>query len=128
MEFQRRRKIKRRLYSKTSLVLVVLLLVILIRPTWDILQKYFASGRNLKEIQGELDKLKGRGQYLQSEMENLKSREGAEKEILSKFDVVREGEEVAVILPPADADSGKVGKKSLWQKFKGFLTRLFRVD
>jgi cell division protein FtsB len=126
MNFRRKRKIISRLYSKTSLLIAVFLLIILIRPTWNILEKYFSSGQNLKEIQSELEKLKGRERYLQAEVDRLKSKEGTEKEILSKFDVVREGEEIAVIVPPEETENIEEEKKSFWQKFKDFLADLFK--
>jgi cell division protein FtsB len=125
MNFRRRRKIVSRLYSKTSLIIAFVLLIILIRPTWNILGKYFASDQSLKDIEGELEQLREREQYLQSEVQRLKSKEGTEKEILSKFDMVREGEEIAVILPPAETDNSEKEKKSFWQKFKGFFANLF---
>jgi cell division protein FtsB len=128
MELRRRRKILRRLYSKTSLIIAVILLIILIRPTWNILEKYFTSRQNLEKAKVELKELKEREQYLQSEASKLKSQEGTEKEILSKFDMVREGEEVAVILPPVETGDVEIEEKSLWQKFKVFLANLFRID
>lgn len=129
MEFQDRRKIRKRLYSRTTLVIVVVILVILVRPTWNIVQKYFSTSKELNEAELKLQELKDREILLESEKEELKSELGVEREILSKFDLAREGESVAVIISQNEGEEDIPPEpEGFWGSIKQFFGGFFNPN
>ena len=67
-------------------------------------EREVAKKRELREA--ELDELKGRAAALESRVERLESDRGIEAEIRDRFDVVKEGEQVVVILDNEDVSTG----------------------
>lgn len=121
MDFEQKRKLKRYLYSKPALVVLTLIFLFVAKATWNVYDKVEISQDNLSMAERELDKLKVRKEALASQIEYLQSEQGVEAEIRQKFRLVKEGEEIAVIiddditLPTASTTENK----SLWQSFKG---------
>lgn len=97
-DFQKKRKIRKILYSPIILLTLILLLVILIRGLFGVYKKAQLSARNLERERIELEKLISREKSLASSIDYLKTEQGIEDEIRTKFRVVKEGESVAVIV------------------------------
>jgi cell division protein FtsL len=129
MEFQEKKRIRRKLYSKTSLVVVIAVLVLLARSTLNIIQKYYVTAKNLKEAEANLYENKERKSHLENEKLELESGLGVEREMLNRFDLVREGENVAVIISQPESESEVIPeKKSLLGKVAGFFSGFFASD
>lgn len=101
-KLQGKRRSKKRLYAKIFTFSAVILVVILIKPTWNIWQKYITSRSEVKSGNEELRELKERQAYLEAEIKRLQTQSGLEIEVVKKFDLVREGEELAVIIEPEE--------------------------
>lgn len=91
------------LRSPFVLIGALILVVILIRATWNIHEKSLVSLTKLEEAQTELTKLKDRQNDLSAKVGELSSDGGIEAEIRTKFRAVKEGESVAVILDSTNA-------------------------
>lgn len=95
---KQRQKTRGRLYSKVTIAGLVLLLALLVHPTWKIFMKSIESRRNLEKAQAELTELETRKQRLAGDVAYLNTEHGRDQEIRSKFGVVREGETMVVIV------------------------------
>jgi cell division protein FtsB len=119
MDFHEKRKFKRYLYSKFTLVVLLGILVLLVPGVWNMFQKEEETRANLNEQELILEELKQREANLRAEIERLSSERGVEEELRSKFEIGKEGEEAIVIVNPSEDEStaaGKAQKKSFWQK------------
>lgn len=97
-EFQQKKKIRRILYSPIVLIILAIILIILIKGVWSVYNKERLSSENLEQERTELAKLENREKSLASSFDYLKTDQGIESEIRTKFRAVKEGEKVAVIV------------------------------
>ncbi len=98
IEFQKKKKIKSIVYSPIVLTVLFILLLFLINGVLNVHERAIISINNLKREQIELNKIIEREKKLESSLEYLKTDQGIEEEIRSKFRAVKEGEKIAVIL------------------------------
>lgn len=97
-QFQQKKRIRRILYSPIVLLILAIITVLLIRGCFGVYNKQKTSEANLERERMELQKLATRENSLSSSLNYLKTDQGVENEIRSKFRAVREGEKVAVII------------------------------
>ena len=118
-EFQHKRKIKNKLYSKTVIVILFFLLIYFI---WDVIGAYSRkkeSDRILQKINSDYQALVFRSQNIKTSIDRLNTPNGVEEEIKQKFNVVKEGEKVAVIV-----DDNNVSATPTISPPKSFLGKL----
>lgn len=119
-DFQRKKRIKKILYSPVVLLLLAIIFIIMLRGVWSVYKKSQISLENLEREKIELSKLIERQKNLANSIDYLKTEQGIEDEIRTKFRVVKEGEHVAVIIKE------EVPKVSTEQaSSSGFWYRLF---
>jgi Tfp pilus assembly protein PilO len=106
-----KKKLRDTLYSKKVLFFLVLFTLFCMRGTWNLYQKSKEAEVDEKRVAYELDELTKRQVFLQGELKRLGTVEGQENEIRSKFNVKKEGEEVAMVVL-ADTNQA-VGSKSV---------------
>lgn len=117
LEFQGRKRKKRIKYWPVILIVSVILVILLVKPTWNIWRKKQDTDRALKMAEMELWELRSRESELSAIMEDLESGIGKERELVKKYDVVREGEKLAVILEPEEILPPPEPEKNFFQKF-----------
>lgn len=99
--FQDKRQIRGRIYSKTTTVLLFILLLLLCKAVVSIYNKQVES-RNLRdESLVRLSESKDRQNMIENEMKKLQTDEGIEEEIRTKFNVIKPSEHMAIIVLPA---------------------------
>jgi len=113
-----KRRIKKVIYSKVTLVVVTVLLVLVARGTWDICEKAKYASTNEVRVKTELELLKKREEFLNKELYNIRTNRGKEAEIRAKFDVGREGEKLVVLV---DAEESVIIQEP---KELGFLEKI----
>ncbi len=118
MDFHEKRKIKRLLYSKVTLIILALLVIWLSFNVFSMYKKERDTRLRRIEQREVLDELEGREASLKEEIERLSTERGIEQEVRSKFEVGKEGEEVVIIVDnPDDEDVNKKEiEKTFWQK------------
>jgi cell division protein FtsB len=118
LDFYEKRRFRRLLYSKVTLIILGLIIIWLLFAVWNMYQK--ERDTRLKRIEQKqvLDELKGRETALQEEIERLSTERGIEAEVRSKFEVGKEGEKVFIIIdnPEKENSPEDDSKKGLWQK------------
>lgn len=124
-DFYEKRKVKQLMYSKVSLVILAIVVILLLNSVWNIFRKEAETRINRAKLENSLEELKERESVLREEIERLSTERGIEEEVRSKFEVAREDEEVMVIVDPTpekDADTQKT-KESFLTKFFTFFKR-----
>jgi hypothetical protein len=109
-DFKAKQRLRKKLYSRGSFIILLSITVLLVRGAWGAWQKQRESGNNLARVEQELSSARGREQELSQSIERIKTPDGVENEIRQKFSVVRPGEEIVLIVNETrnntDSDSG----------------------
>lgn len=121
--FQERKKVRRILYSKVSLVVLVVILFFVSKGAWGIYQKAKIARGERDMATRSLHDLESRTAELQTSLVNMKSERGTEEAIRQKYTVGRPGEEVVVVVDDEakkGKNSGANEKKSIWHEILSF--------
>jgi len=123
LEFQEKRRLKNFLYSKVTLVILLILIAVAVNAVWGIYKKQHMAKVNLAKTAVVYAGLQAREKMLSSEIERLKTEEGKEEEIREKYGLVKPGEDVIVIVDKDDATSSDQDSTdiSFWQKVLDWL-------
>ena len=124
-EFQDKERRRRKLYSKASLIILILVIVFVAKGTWSVYLKAKESKRNSELTQKELDTLQVRHDFLQTEINELNTPEGKEKEIRQDFQVSKDGEQIAVIIESTSTVNTQVEEQSSMQKIWNSFLHIF---
>lgn len=116
LEFQKKKRLRRILYNPFTLIFLAVITIFLLKGVWGVYQKKALSLETLEKERIELAKLEVREKNLAASLDYLKTEQGIESEIRSKFRAVKEGEKVAVIIeeqtPTSSATTTK--KHGFW--------------
>lgn len=124
-EFQDKRKFRRVLYSKVTLAILLVLIALLSRATWNVYLKAGESRRNSELSQKEYDVLKTRHDFLKAQIESLNTPEGREKEIRQNFQVSKTGEQIVVIVESTSTVNTHVEEQGVMEKTWGSFWGIF---
>lgn len=114
-----KRRIKKLVYSKVTLIVLIIILLLLARGTWDVYKKAEYANENKNRATEELTTLREREAFLQEELRDLQSARGREAELRKRFDVGREGEHLIVLVDTlAPEESEPPAQKSFWETLK----------
>jgi len=126
-EFNKKRILRHRLYSVWVIVLVLTLAFFSVRAAWRATEKSHIASSNLKRLQNELEELRKQESALLTEIDKLDSEKGREEEIRKRFNVVKDGEEMVVVVWDDEANSAK-GAPQKSGSFWNWLVNLFRLS
>jgi len=121
--FQERKKVRKIMYSKVSLLILFVILVIVGKGAWDVYKKAEIARSERNIALRYITQLETRNAEVQASLEHFKNNGGIEEEVRQKYTVARPGEEIVVVVDD-DVKKGKnsevVDKKSLWQHIVAF--------
>ena len=103
-DFVRKKKKQRILYSRPILLALVVAVIFVAKGAWGIYKKERDTRENFRAALMELENAKNRESVLKNQLEKLNTESGVEKEIRDRFNVVKEGENVAIIVEPQKED------------------------
>lgn len=125
LPFQERKKFRKILYSKASILVLLVAFILVSRGAWSVHQKAEIARTERDESVRMLAELQERNTALEASLERLKSDKGIEDEVRQKYAVARPGEEVVVVVDES-SKKGKNGdealQKSFWQRLVLFFT------
>lgn len=98
MKYRNKSGWKRIAASPVTLVALVVLLAVISKVAWDMIQKSRNSAERLARAEAAFNDLKSREGALRDQVAYLSTGEGVEAELRSKFQAAAEGESVAVIV------------------------------
>ncbi len=124
-DFHEKRKIRRILYSKISILVVFVLAILLSTAVYE---RYTVS-REMKERldvkQAELHAIEERAQAIEAKVEYLKDERGVEEELRNRFDVAKKGEQVVILLEDESEEQVALTVLAKEESEKSFLDILF---
>lgn len=122
IDYQQKRKINKVIYSKVTLLVLLIIVIFLGKATFDVYQKSKLSSDNYASVFKDYNGLKDRKAMLDSEITRLKTDAGMEEEIRSKFSVAKPGETVVVVINSTSGSStdSQNNKNSFWNFFGWF--------
>lgn len=124
IEFQKKKKIRKFVYSPFTLLGLLILSVFMIQGVLGVYHKERISREKLEAARIELEKLEIRERGVAQSIEYLKTDEGVEGEIRRKFRAAKEGENIAVILDEGSASTTEEAS-STHEESHGFWYNLF---
>ena len=118
-DFKQKKKIRNRIYSKGVLAVLGVAAVFLGNATWNVYQKYREADEKTAIAQAQLYKLNTREEQLSDSLVSLKTDIGVEKELREKFGVVKEGEQMILIVNKQEGNSEESSNEhqNIWQMF-----------
>ncbi len=130
LEFQQKKKFQRFLHSPLMIITLIIVFGVLAKASWGVYQKERLSAENLSRQNAELQKLSERENSLAQSIEYLKTDEGVEAEIRSKFRFARDGESIAVIIDNSSSTTRGVYQSTSASgatstESRGFFGRIF---
>lgn len=126
-ELKEKRRIRKLLFSRITIAILVVVFLLVTSATWSVFGKYRETQTNDRNAQKNLTVLEEREIDLKKEIENLKTEKGIEKEIRENFGFVKDGEEIVIIVEPQwvtqkgnESYRGSFFAK-IWSSVKNFL-------
>tara|TARA_B100000745_G_scaffold300452_1_gene254530 strand:- start:2910 stop:3278 length:369 start_codon:yes stop_codon:yes gene_type:complete len=120
MQFGKQNKFKKALYSKVTILVLLVLIVLLGRSVWERLRIERDMAGRAAQTEAALSELTQRKDDLQERVEYLEGERGIEEEIRKNFDVAKEGEQVIILMgegvQEAEVEVG-VQETALWYQF-----------
>jgi cell division protein FtsB len=125
-EFQHDKEERQKMYSKWVLVILLIMIIFTLRGLVSLYIKQSNSYEEMSLVLAKKVQLEERYNSLSAKVYDLNTEEGMEKEIRSKFDVVKPGETVITVVDkeiPAQApeDTGII--KKLWNGVVGVFNK-----
>ena len=125
-DIKKRNKVGKIIYSWPILVLTAGLIVLAAKNVFEVYKNEHTSRLNREKSEKVLMSLEERNNFIVSGIETLQTEKGIEAEIRNKFRVVKEGEQLAIIIN-SDKDKQKiidaVEKEKIWTKIWNFFKR-----
>ncbi len=106
-EFKKRQRIKKIIYSRAIVILLVIVALFVARGVWDIFWKYKGSVSDEQELKAELASLTSQETYLASSTAELQSPSGLTYELQEKFGAVLPGEKEIVLVNTATSGAAQ---------------------
>lgn len=126
--FEKRKKIKHFLYTKTAVIVLCIIAAFLIFSVYSVFQKRKEAYLNVKTVEHEVMVLRENEAKTRVKIEKLSTPEGVEEAIRNRYRAAKEGEGLVVITE--DTRGSVVAplipvreKKSLWQQLSAFFSK-----
>jgi cell division protein FtsB len=119
-EFRKKKKFRQLLFSNISFLLLLIVFGFAVRGTWHMYSKEQAASAARVESEKQLAALYARKNFLVSEVGELRTEGGVEREIREKFSVVKPGEKVVVIVDSTTTPEEMPVEKTWWDKVRGW--------
>ncbi len=121
-EFRQKRQFREMLYSRPTLLVLLVVLFLTARAAYNVYGKESESRERAARAQTELQNLQQRKVEVAKAIEELNTKEGIEREIRNSFRVAKPGEHLVVLVNPPKTEDVVVSDSlasGLWRKVKG---------
>jgi len=125
LEFESKRKFKKRLYSKLTLLILIAVFVFVAHGTWGIFQKQRMVSSDLENSEQILEKHSDRKLMLEDRLERINSDVGKEELLRDKYSVAKEGERAVFILDSDEEIEIIDEEKGFFDRVGSFFSGLF---
>lgn len=125
-EYKQKKKIRNRVFSKVSIIILFLVFLLLVKASWSVYVKSTESASNLARVNNSIFEATKRQDSLKKETMRLNTTEGIEDEIRHKYQVTKEGERVIVVVDDSSNESATSTDASLLSKMKHAIVNFIR--
>lgn len=126
-DFQRIKKIRKRIYSRTTFLVLCIITILIVKGTLGVIKKQKESEDDLLRARLYLKSLEKREAELSSSMSYLKTSQGVEREVRDKFSVARDGEEVILVIEEEGGEGVvKSDDRSIFTKISDWISQFFK--
>ena len=125
MEHREKVRLRKFLYSRITLALLLIIVALLLRGSIGVYKKERLTRENLEKSEIEYQELQKREEFLREETESLNTKQGIERAIRERFGLAKEGEKVIILLDEESVDPS-ISKKSgagFWDWVSSFFRR-----
>ncbi|MBU1046424.1 hypothetical protein KKH36_01415 [Patescibacteria group bacterium] len=124
----KKKKTYTKLYSWLIIFVLFVIVLFLTKNVYGVLQGERKSQLNREQSEAILRELEEKRDSISSEIEYLKTEKGVETELRDKFRIVKQGEEMAVIINPENEDKDLYinEKQGFFIKIKDFFGDLIK--
>jgi len=98
LDFQQKRKLRSIMYHRTTLIVLGLLLLVMLRSTWIVFEKKSETEQEKNASSKHVAELEARDRELKSQITDVQTASGIEAEIHSRFNVVKDKENIVVLV------------------------------
>lgn len=120
-EFQGKRRLKQFFYSRVTVALLILVVLLLARAATGVWWRSRGVAEERQAVDQELAAAVSRRQELTASIARLETARGVEAELRSKFSVARPGERVISVISSAPPEPVESRDRGWWDWVKNFL-------
>ncbi len=99
-----KKRIQRIIYSRGMLFVLLIVIIFLTRAVLNVYEKSQVTKENLEIAETDYQELQERQEKLKATIEGFRTQKGIETEIREKFNVVKEGEQVIMIVDSPEVE------------------------
>ena len=122
----RRKKSASKIYSKPVLIILAIVFILLLNSVFKVYKKETGSEKYASDSEEKLTVLLAREDFLRKEINSLKTTIGKEAEIREKFNVVKDGEKVIIIIEEENfVSEDDIDDRSWFSKWWNFIKELW---
>ncbi len=124
LDFHQKRKVRGILYSRSAIIALSVVVLIVMHSTWSVYKKKQESEALKQVALQHTEELRARDADLKDKIARIDTDAGVEEEIRSKFSVAKENEAMVVVVSEEDSVSTTTSKKGgFWNKIKDFFNK-----
>jgi len=124
-EFSQKRKIRRMFFSKSVLLILIIICAFSIRAVFNMYEKNSLAEQALSVKMQEIESLRSKETTLNSKIDSLDTVRGLEEEVRGKFSVAKKGERAFIIMNSSSSTSENTSSAES-QGFWGGLLNIFK--
>jgi type II secretory pathway component PulJ len=112
-------------YSKTMVFVLLVVAFFMVRATWHVFNANVESAKKFENSAALLEELQEREATLTRDLERVQTDIGKEEEIRKKFSVVKEGEQLVVVVGAQKEQHEEVEEHTWWQEITAGIMAAF---
>jgi len=125
LEFRQKKRPLKFYYSNALIFFLFVIFVLVLKGVWNIyVKERLAIADKIDRVE-DIASLKSRKLFLENELNRLKTENGVEREIREKFNVKKEGENVAVIIYATTTEEGIEKGSSIIKNLTSWFSGIF---
>lgn len=121
LDFQKKRRVKRFLYSRVTLIVLLLLVMLIGKAAWNAYQVERQTAATLEQMRREHTELAEREAFLEHELDRLATEAGVVEEIRTRYGFARPDEGVVFIVEEEEQAEEKA-PETIWERFKAWFS------
>ena len=124
-EFEIKRKVKKRIYSKLTLLVLLVILLFVAHGAWGVYKKHREVDKDLLNTQNRLDRSLEQKKVVQHKIDRLETDVGKEEVLRENYSLAKDGEKAIFLLEDPDPEIEIVEEKKFFGRIGSFFGGLF---